>query len=301
MKEFVAAGVQIAIKPNDVDANIGKVLEWIDKAVLEYQADLIVFPETITTGFTPGVSAEELWDMVDTIPGRLTAPVSEAAKKHGVYVVFPTYESGPARGIVFNSAVLIGAEGEVAGVYRKTHPFPTERKAGGGWCTPGSSAEVYDTKLGKIGLIICYDGDFPELSRLLAVKGAEIIIRPAALLRSYEIWEMTNMARAYDNHVYFIAVNALGVDAGNNYYFGHSMIVSPIAQKLALGRGTEEIIAAKLDPDPIKYVSYGTKSPMIFDHLEDRNIAIYQEILKEAKSPFEPSRRIPYEKETLEE
>lgn len=301
MKEFVAAGVQIAITPNDVANNLIKIVEWIDCAVKEYAAELIVFPETVTTGFTPGISPEELWDLVDTIPGRLTEPVAQAAKKHGVYIVLPTYERGNSRGCVYNSAALIGPDGQIVGIYRKTHPFPSERKAAGGWCTPGTSAEVFDTKLGKIGMIICYDGDFPELSRLLAVKGAEVIVRPAALLRSYEIWEMTNMARAYDNHVYFIAVNALGPDAGNNYYFGHSMIVSPIAQKLALARGTEEIIAVKLNPDPIKYVSYGTKSPMIFDHLEDRNIAIYQEILKEAKSQFEPSRRIPYDKAGFDE
>ncbi|AZR72681.1 nitrilase [Anoxybacter fermentans] len=301
MKEFVAAGVQIAIKPNDVEANLEKIVKWIDKAVYEYEAELIVFAETITTGFTPNMSAEELWDLVDTIPGRLTGPVAEAAKKHGVYVVLPTYERGPSRGIVYNSAALIGPEGEIVGVYRKTHPFPTERKAAGGWCTPGTSAEVYETKLGKIGMIICYDGDFPELCRLLAVKGAEVIVRPSALLRSYEIWEMTNMARAYDNHVYMIGVNSIGPDAGGNYYFGHSMIVSPIAQKLALARGTEEIIAVKLNPDPLKYISYGTKSPMIFDHLEDRHIAIYKDILKEAKSQFEPARRIPYEKKAFSE
>ncbi|MCK4259976.1 MAG: carbon-nitrogen hydrolase family protein [Halanaerobiales bacterium] len=301
MKEFVAAGVQIAIKPNDVEANLVKIVQWIDKAVEENEAELIVFPETITTGFTPNMSAEELWDLVDTIPGRLTDPVAKAAKKHGVYVVLPTYERGLSRGCVYNSSALIGPEGEIVGVYRKTHPFPTERKAGGGWCTPGTSAEVYDTKLGKIGMIICYDGDFPELSRLLAVKGAEVIVRPAALLRSYDIWEMTNMARAYDNHVYFVAVNSIGPDAGENYYFGHSMIISPIAQKLALGRGTEEVVATKLDPEPLKYVSYGVKSPMIFDHLEDRHIGIYKEILKEAKSQFEPSRRIPYDKASLED
>ncbi|MCK8825623.1 carbon-nitrogen hydrolase family protein [Fuchsiella alkaliacetigena] len=296
MKNFIAAGVQIAVEPNNVEANLKKVVKWIDKAVEEHDAELIVFPESITTGFDPAMPVEELYQLVDTIPGRLTEPIAKAAKKHGVYVVLPTYERGENEKIVYNSSALIGPDGEIVGVYRKTHPFPTERIAGGGWCTPGEQAEVYDTELGKIGMIICYDGDFPELSRLLAVKGAEIIVRPAALLRSFDIWEMTNQARAYDNHVYLIGVNAVGPDAGNNYNFGHSMIVSPIAQKLAQARGVEEIIAVELDNDPLKNVSYGTKSPMIFDHLEDRNIGIYQEILKEAKSQFEPAQRIPYQK-----
>jgi predicted amidohydrolase len=118
-----------------------------------------------------------------------------------------------------------------------------------------------------------------------------VFVRPSALLRSFEIWEMTNKARAYDNHVYMLACNSIGPDAAGNYYFGHSMIVSPIAQTLALARGTEEIIAVELDPDPIKRVTYGAKTPMIFDHLQDRNLAAYEGILTPAKSRFEPAKR----------
>ena len=144
MKEFTAACVQIAVTPNDVQANVDKGISWLEKAVSEYEAELVVFPETVTTSFVTG--------------------------------------------------------------------------------------------LGSIGMIVCYDGDFPELSRLLAVKGAEVIVRPAALLRSFDIWHITNAARAYDNHVYVIATNAVGPDAGGNYYLGHSMIVNPIAWRLAQAR-----------------------------------------------------------------
>ncbi|MGB7094903.1 MAG: carbon-nitrogen hydrolase family protein, partial [Anaerolineales bacterium] len=134
----------------------------------------------------------------------------------------------------------------------------------------------------------CYDGDFPELSRLLAVKGAEIIIRVSALQRSYDIWYITNAARAYDNHVYLLASNLVGPDAAGNYGFGHSMILTPIAWRLAQARGTEEIIAARLDPDPLRYITWGSKSLQNFDHLEDRNLKLYEGILKEARSRFEP-------------
>ncbi len=102
---------------------------------------------------------------------------------------------------------------------------------------------------------------------------------------------MTNKARAYDNHVYLLACNMVGPDAGNNYYFGHSMIVSPIAQVQALARGTEEVIAVELDPDPIKKLTYGAQTPMIFDHLQDRNLAAYENILTPARSRFEPAKR----------
>ncbi|MFZ5351241.1 MAG: carbon-nitrogen hydrolase family protein [Bacillota bacterium] len=296
MKNFIASAIQIAVKPNDVKYNTEKVCHWMELARREHEAELVVFPETVTTGFTPNMPVEEFYDIIGSVPGYETEEVSKAAKKLGVHVVLPMYEKGVEKNTIYNSSVLIDDNGDILGIYRKTHPFPTERKEGGGWTTPGTEAPVIDTRLGKIGMIICYDGDFPELSRVLALNGAEIITRPAALLRSYDIWELTNLARAYDNHVYMIAVNSIGPDAGNYYYFGNSMIVSPIAQKLAQARGTEEIISVRLDPDPIRHVTYGAKTPMIFDHIEDRNVGVYKDILKEGRCAFEPAKRIPYKK-----
>jgi predicted amidohydrolase len=293
MQKFVVACAQFAVTPMAVRENVQKAVAWVERAVRETDARLVVLPETISTGFTPDCPAEELWGRVDTLPGWVAEPVAEAARGLGIYVVFPTYERGPQRGVVYNSAGLFDPEGELLAVYRKTHLFPTERLTGGGWSTPGQEPVVVETELANIGLTICYDGDFPELYRCEAIRGAEVIVRPSALLRSFEIWEMTNRARAYDNHVYIVACNALGPDAGGSYYFGHSMIVSPIAQVLALARGTEEVVAAELDPDPIRYVTYGATTPMIFDHLQDRNLAAYEGILTPAQSRFEPARRIP--------
>ena len=292
MKEFIAACVQIAVTPNDVQANVEKGVAWLEQAAKEHEADLIVFPETVTTGFVTGLTADELWDLVDEAPGRITHAVQAAAKGLGVHVVWPSYRRGPERGVVYNSSILIGPDGEIIGIYDKTHPFPLERCDCGGWVTLGNRADVFETALGSIGMILCYDGDFPELSRLLAVKGAEIITRPSALLRSYDIWYITTCARAYDNHVYVVATNAVGPDAGGGFYFGHSMIVTPIAWRLAQARGGEEIVSAKLDPDPLRYVTWGSKSLQVFDHLQDRNLELYEEILKEARSRFEPGKRL---------
>ncbi|GAV25691.1 nitrilase [Carboxydothermus islandicus] len=295
MIPFIAAGVQIAITPNDLEKNTEKVCAWLKKAKKEHKADLAVFPESVLSGFTPALPLLEIYQKIaQPLDNPYIEKIATQCRKSRVHAVISFYERGSEFPLIYNSAVLIDDEGQTLGVYRKTHPFPTERIGGGGWTTPGEEPVVVKTKLGDIGMIICYDGDFPELSRVLALKGAEIIVRPSALLRSYEIWELTNMARAYDNHIYLIAVNAVGPDAGNNYYFGHSMIISPIAQKLALARGGEEIISAKLNPEPLKYVSYGTKAPMIFDHLEDRNLKAYKDILTKGKSRFEPAKRIPY-------
>lgn len=293
MERFTIACAQFAVTPMAVVENVERAVAWVERAVRESGAQLVLLPETVTTGFIPDCPVEELWDRVDALPGAMTAPVAGAARKLGVYVVFPTYERGSERGVVYNSAALFGPQGDLLGVYRKTHLFPTERLSEGGWSTPGSEPVVVETELAAIGLTICYDGDFPELYRCQAIRGAEVILRPAALLRSFEIWEMTNRARAYDNHVYIAACNAVGPDAGGSYYFGHSMIVSPIARVLALARGTEEVVAAELDPDPIRYVTYGARTPMIFDHLEDRNLAAYRDILTPARSRFRPAGRVP--------
>jgi beta-ureidopropionase len=315
MQRFTAACAQFAITPMDTAANVTKAVAWTRRAFEESGARLIVLPETITTGFVPGVSPAELWDIVDTLPGRLSEPLQQVAQELGVYLIFGTYERGTSRGVVYNAAALLGPAGDILGIYRKTHLFPTERvltasdspspdgsgsAVGGGsqvgeisgWSTPGTDPVVIETPLATIGLTICYDGDFPELYRAEAIMGAEVIARPSALLRSFEIWELTSRARAYDNHVYIVACNGVGPDAGGNYYFGHSMIVDPIARKLAQARGTEEVISAELDPDPIKRITYGAISPMTFDHLQDRNLAAYRDILTPASSRFKPMRRI---------
>ncbi|MBP7830540.1 MAG: carbon-nitrogen hydrolase family protein [Kiritimatiellae bacterium] len=292
VKRVVVAGVQIAPKPNDILYNLEKVIAWFRRAVRETGAKLVVFPESITTGFHPNLPLDAFHVLLPPRIDTILDPIRKVCREERAYCVLPTYERGREHRTIYNSAFLIDARGDVAGVYRKTHPFPAERLGAGGWTTPGVSYPVIPTEFGAVGMMICYDGDFPEVSRILAIKGAQIIARPSALLRAFDIWELTNKMRAYDNHVYMIAVNAVGADAAGTNYFGHSMIVSPIAQTLALARGTEEIIYSELDPEPLKRLGIGSDTPMHFDHLEDRNVASYGSVLsRQARSLFEPARR----------
>lgn len=295
MKRFTAAGIQFAAEPNSIEKNEERAMAWLGRAVRETHADLLAFPETCNTGFSTGLTKERLWDLVDAIPGRTTARVQKAAREHGVYVVWNTYERGRKRGTVYNSSVLIGRTGEIIGVYRKTHPFTAERVEGGGWTTAGERAEVFTTDVARVGLMICYDGDFPDLATTYALKGAEVIVRPSALLRTYDQWHAENFARAYENHVYLIGVNAVGSDAAGNHYFGHSQIIAPNGWRLAQARCAEEVVSAELSPDPIKHIYGGITSSQTFDHLEDRNIGVY-DVMKEGRSGFEPGARVPYRK-----
>ena len=291
MRAFTAAAVQIAPEPGpltaaSVKANLDSAARWIERCVAETGAELVVLPESASTGFTPGLPAEDLWDLVSEIPGPVTDPISAAASRAGAHVVWGTYTRGPERGVVRNTAVVIGPSGDVLGAYHKTHPFCTEQRSRGGWVTPGDEVCVVDTALGRIGLIICFDGDFPELSRVTALRGAEVICRPSALLRSADIWELTNRARAYDNHVYVVGANATGADPAGVLYFGNSMIVTPIAEVVARAASHEGWVAARLDPDTaMASLTPGSSVPQVFDHLADRNLDLLRRYADDLVGP----------------
>ncbi|SEF50203.1 Predicted amidohydrolase [Thermomonospora echinospora] len=281
MRPFTAAAVQFApaagpLTERTVRENLDKAVAWTGRCVAATGAELVVLPESCTTGFTPGVPAGELWSLMSQIPGPVTEPLQEAARDLGVHVCFGTYERGGSPGVVHNAAVLVGPRGDVLGVYRKTHPFGGEDARRGGWVTAGTDVCVVDTALGRIGMAICFDGDFPELWRIQAVRGAEVICRPSALLRSADIWELTTRARAYDNHVYVVAANAVGADPAGVLYFGNSLIVTPIAEVVARAATQESWVAARLDPAAaMASLTPGSSVPQPFDHLAERNLELY--------------------------
>jgi predicted amidohydrolase len=278
------------LTPESVKANLDACVDLLDRCVAATSAELVVLPEAASTGFTPGVDPQRLWDLVSEVPGPVTEPVQEAARRLGVHVVFGTYERGPERGTVYNAAVVVGPDGSVLGGYRKTHLFCGEDRDGGGWVTPGDRAVVVQTPLARLGLVICFDGDYPELARIEAVLGAEVICRPSALLRSADIWELTNRARAYDNHVFVVAANATGVDPAGVIYFGNSMIVTPIAEVVARGASHAGWVSARLDPaTALAALTPGSSVPQRFDHLADRNLALIANHLDELTRPARTS------------
>jgi predicted amidohydrolase len=132
MREFVAAAVQVAPTPGPltaagVAANTARAIELTRRCHATTGAELIVLPESVTTGFTPGLGAEELWDLVSELPGPVLQPFADLAAELGTHLVLGTYERGPARGVVYNAAVVLSPAGELLGVYRKTHPFGSDR------------------------------------------------------------------------------------------------------------------------------------------------------------------------------
>jgi predicted amidohydrolase len=155
------------------------------------RADLVVLPETLTY-FGTGLSFAEV---AESIPGPSTAYFGELAAKHNLYIVAGLVER--ARPLIHNVAVLIAPDGKVAGKYRKVC-LPREEVAAG--IAPGHEYPVFETRFGKLGMMVCYDGFFPEVARQLSNRGAEVIAWP--------VWGCNPglaSARACENHVYVVS------------------------------------------------------------------------------------------------
>jgi predicted amidohydrolase len=178
-----------------------KNLEFYSRKIIEAGktgADLICLGEGITI-FRTGKNFEEA---AETIPGPATVILGEAARKSGIYVVAGIYEREGS--LIYNTAVLIDRNGNIAGKYRKTHLPETEVEGG---LTPGDNYPVFKTDFGTIGIQVCYDNFFPEVIRSLAVNGAEIIVVPIWGDRrdNGKAWEAVARSRAIDNTVYLIS------------------------------------------------------------------------------------------------
>ncbi len=173
------------------------------------KADLVVLPETLTY-YSSGRSYAEA---AESIPGPSTEYFGELAKKHDLYIVAGLLERSGH--LVYNVAVLIGPDGKVVGKYRKVC-LPRGEIEGG--VTPGDDYPVFDTRFGRVGMMVCYDGFFPEVARELSNRGAEVIAWP--------VWGCNPLlarARACENHVYLIS--STYTDVSNKWImsavFGH--------------------------------------------------------------------------------
>jgi predicted amidohydrolase len=172
------------------------------------RADIVVLPEVVTYG-----GGATFVDVAETIPGPSTEFFGALAKKHNLHLVPGLVERDGH--LIYNVAVLIGPDGKVVGKYRKVCLPRSEIEAG---ITPGHEYPVFDTRFGKVGLMVCYDGFFPEVARELSNRGAEVIAWPVMGCNP-----LLGAARAVENHVY--VVSSTHTDADKNWMvsaiFGH--------------------------------------------------------------------------------
>jgi beta-ureidopropionase len=202
------------------------------------RVDLLVYPELALTGLGP-VST----DLAVPADGDHAETMAEVAKEIGGYVVYGFLER--SSGGVYNSAMVAGPCGPV-GVYRKVHLWGDET----GYAHSGSAYPVFQLPWGTLGCLICYDLNFPEAARVLALQGASIIALPAAWDWPYlDGWELCLRARAYDNLTYLVAAGQWGTYLGGKL-LGHSRVVGPDGRFLAMmGDFGDGWCAAEIDPE----------------------------------------------------
>jgi len=203
----------------EVQKNVNALCSWLERAKLGFPGtDIVIFPE----GSLQGYHVTNWEDTVVDVPGLETAALAAHCRQLGVWAHFSMLERHPEGKKPYNTSLLINDEGEIALRYAKVNPWvPMEE------CTPGDSFHVCDGPKGsRLGVITCYDGDFPEAVREVAMMGANVLIRGAAYMEPYAgPWVFTNQARAWENLMYVVAVNQVGTDPMYTYV-GRSMIVN---------------------------------------------------------------------------
>jgi len=252
LKEINVALAQISCKAGDKEHNLD-VMKRNIKQAKNQGANLVVFPELALTGY---VLRDLIYEMAEPVPeGKSIRRLEEVTKNEDIHVVFGALErSEKAHATLYNTAVLLGPNGFI-GKYQKMHlpthsVFEEKRYFRLGYQTP-----VFETEIGKMGLIICYDVFFPEITRLLRLKGSQLIICISAspgVRRKF--FETLTVARAIENTAFLVYVNLVGVENGLQFW-GGSRIVAPNGKITSQAKYDEEdLVIGKIDYAYLKQV-----------------------------------------------
>jgi predicted amidohydrolase len=274
---------------DDVEANLAWITSLARRAKLEDGAELVVFPELAVSGLAdPAVRAQ-------AVPGPATDQLCRLAAQLSIYIVAGVAER--ARDAIHNSACLIGPEGLVV-VYRKTHLTDSERA----WASPGDAWVMADTPVGRIGLLIGHDASFPEAGRILALKGCDLIVCPAAMKERFSTPHRGSLVpqnypiptgadpyhwhhfrvRAGENNVFFAFSNVFDPADG---YPGLSGVFGPdsfeFPRREAIAADSESTATAEVDTTNLDTV-YPTNVVRRKDLVAMRMPHSYRELIKQA-------------------
>lgn len=219
-------------------------------------ARIVCLQELFNTVYFPYELNARHLDLAEPLDGPTMESMRGLAAELGVVLIAPIYEKA-MDGLLYNSAPVIGPDGGLLGVYRKSHipivSVPSLTGVEKYYFTPGDTGFVtFDTPFGAtIGILICYDRHFPEAARVLALRGAQIVYVPTATTgMSRYLWELELQAHAVDNVYYVGGVNRVGVDQGgsDSHFYGSSMWVNPKGKIICqAGDAEDEVLVADLD------------------------------------------------------
>jgi predicted amidohydrolase len=272
------AVAQIEPKLAEKERNLDLCLARLEDAAGQ-GAELLVLPECAIPGYVYE-SAEEALPYAEEIPGPSTAVLEDACRRLGAHVVCGLLERDGDT--IHNAAVLVGPDGLV-GSYRKSHlPFLGVDR----YVRAGDELPVFDTSIGRIGLEICYDLRFPEVTRSLALAGAEIVCLPTNWpMAAAANAELLAPARAFENRIYLLVANRVGRERTAEFC-GRSQIVAPDGVRLAETDATSEaLLVADVDPararDKSIVPAAGEYEMHLFEH---RRPDLYGALVQETQS-----------------
>ncbi len=247
MRELNVAVVQMEPELAKMEANIGKMADFIAKIATEQPVDIIVFPELSVTGFEGG---QRFAQMAQRVPGAVTNILGQHATEFGVYVLLGMAVKEKVETVLYNSAVLIAPDGGVAGEYRKVHLQAEERLI----FRPGYKISTEETEVGVMGMMVGWDLAFPEVARSLVLDEAEILLLPAAWqAKDADMWRTLLVARAYENDVFIAAANRIGEEPSYTFA-GQSAVLAPNGEVMAALEEPEEgYIVVRLDLDEVRH------------------------------------------------
>ena len=252
IRQYTAAIVQMDSR-NDKAENVRRACAFVDEAAAN-GARLVCFPENMDLC---GRYAGEGGDR-ETLPGYTTERLAAKAREHGIYIHAGSLrELIPGDERVYNTSVLLDPEGRIVATDRKLHTFDATLPDGSvqnesEWIRPGDRIVTADTALGRLGLSICYDLRFPELYRIMALSGAEVMLIPANFTKptGRDHWEVLLRARAIENGCYVLAADQVG-QKPHFVAYGNSMAADPWGRVIARAGEEPGIIYARIDLDGV--------------------------------------------------
>lgn len=259
-------------------AMIEKHLKFIEEAGKQGVKILCLQEIFSTPYFCPSQDAK-WYETAEEIPGPTTELLSQYAKKYEMVIVAPIYERA-MRGVYYNTAAVLDADGKYLGKYRKIH-IP---QLAGFWekffFKPGNlNYPVFETKYAKVGVYICYDRHFPEGARILGLHGAEIVFNPSATVAglSQYLWKLEQPAHAVANGYFMGCINRVGIEKPWNIgrFYGTSYFVDPRGQIIAeASEDKDELVVAELNLDMIDEVRN------LWQFYRDRRPETYEDLVE---------------------
>ena len=239
----------------DKKENLEKILDFIRRAA-NRGAELCAFPEFMMFYTTSKQSPRELTSLAETMSGSFVKTIAAAARQNKIQVVGTLYEKSKTKNRVFDTSFFITKSGKIAATYRKIHLYDALGFKESNKLAPGSKiAHPVKTSIGKLGMLICYDLRFPEMSRILASSGSEVLVVPSAWVQGQgkeEHWITINKTRAIENGCYVIAPDQVG-----NIYCGRSLVVDPYGKILLDMKKKQGIGFADIVSDKVKQTRKG--------------------------------------------